>query len=137
MDTPPPQNKKGLGPLAWIGIGCGGIIALCILGAIVLTVFFGGSIKQWVGDAQKNPTRATASAMVKLTGGQFEMVAEDDVNKRYTVREKKSGALTTIYWSEKTKKPETVTGDFSAIPADDATPSAPAPAVPAPATEKP
>ena len=122
METPPltPQ-KKGLGALAWIGIGCGGIVVLGIIGVVVFTMLFGGKIKQFAEDAQKNPTRATASVMV--TTGQFEMVAEDDANKRYTVKEKKSGGLTTIYWSEKDHAPKTVPGDFTAIPAETAAPA--------------
>lgn len=118
MDTQPPEKKKGLGPLAWLGIGCGGIIVLCIIGVVAFTAFFGKDLKQWAEEAQTNPTRATVSAMVKVPGSPLELAAEDDVNKRYTVRDKNTGALTTIYWNEKTKKPETVSGDFSAIPKD-------------------
>ena len=94
--SPTPQ-KKGLGALAWVGIGCGGIIVLAIIGIVISGMMFGGKIKQFAEDAQKNPTRATASLMVSASAGQFEMAAEDDTNKRYTVREKKSGSLTTIY----------------------------------------
>ncbi len=126
MDTPPPQ-KKGLGPLAWIGIGCGGIVGLCIIGAIIVTVFFGGKIKEFGEAAQKNPAKLTATTMVKFSAGQIEMVAEDDVKKRYTVKEKQSGKLTTIYWSAKKNAPEIIPGDFSAIPADDAAPAPPVP----------
>jgi hypothetical protein len=134
MDTPPlPAQKKGLGGLAWLGIGCGSVVVLAIIGVVVFTALFGGKIKEFAEEAQKNPTRAAATAMVKFSAGQFELVKEDDVNKRYTVKEKKSGQLTTLYWSEKTKSPETVAGDFSAIPAD-AAGDAPAPApVPSPA----
>lgn len=130
MDTPPlPSQKKGLGGLAWLGIGCGGVVALVIIAIVVSSVMFGGKIKEFAEEAQKNPTRATATTMVKLSAGQFELVAEDDVNKRYTVKEKKSGQLTTIYWDEKTKAPATVVGDFTAIPAQPAAPAAePAPA---------
>lgn len=130
MDTPPlPSQKKGLGGLAWLGIGCGGVVALAIIAIVVSSVMFGGKIKEFAEEAQKNPTRATATTMVKLSAGQFELVAEDDVNKRYTVKEKKSGQLTTIYWDEKTKAPATVVGDFTAIPAQPAAPaSEPAPA---------
>ncbi len=122
METPPltPQ-KKGLGALAWIGIGCGGIVVLGIIGVVIFTMMFGGKLKQFAEDAQKNPTRATASVMV--TTGQFEMVAEDDANKRYTVREKRGGGLTTIYWSEKDHAPKTIPGDFTAIPAEAGTPA--------------
>ena len=127
METPPPTpQKKGLGALAWIGIGCGGIVVLGIIAMVAGGMMFGGKIKQFAEDAQKNPTRTTATAMVTMSGGQFEMVAEDDANKRYTVKEKKSGALTTIYWSEKKKAPEVIPGDFTAIPAETAAP-APAP----------
>lgn len=131
METSPPQ-KKGLGPLAWIGIGCGSIVVLGIIGVVIFSVMFGGKIKEFAEEAQKNPTRATATTMVKMSAGQFEMVAEDDANKRYTVREKQTGNLTTIYWSAKKNGPEVIPGDFSAIPADAGETSAPAPA-PAPA----
>jgi hypothetical protein len=117
MDTPPDQ-KKGLGALAWIGIGCGGIIVVGIIAVAAFFMFFGGKIKQFAEDAQKNPTRTTATTMVTVSGGKFEMVAEDDANKRYTVKDKQSGNLTTIFWNEKKKAPEIIPGDFSAIPAD-------------------
>lgn len=122
METTPPHTsppsspapKKGLGTGAKIGIGCAAIIGLVIIGFIVVGVMFGPKMKQFAEDAQKNPTRATASMMVGT--GAMEMVAEDDVNKRYTVKEKKSGALTTIYWSAEKNAPVVVEGDFSAIP---------------------
>ena len=125
METPPPLQKKGLGPLAWVGIGCGGIVVLVIIAFVVSAVLFGGKIKQFAEDAQKNPTRVTATTMVTMSGGQFEMIAEDDVNKRYTVREKQNGKLTTIYWDERKKAPEVISGDFSAIPADSSATSEP------------
>ena len=140
MDTPPPQ-KKGLGPLAWLGIGCGGIIVLAVIGIAVSVMFFGPKVKEsfknlkeFGEDAVKNPTRAPAAMMVKM--GLAEMVKEDDVKHRYTVKEKQSGNLTTFYWSKSKNGPGKVTGDFSAIPADDegVAPSLSAPpATPAPA----
>jgi hypothetical protein len=127
MDTPPPLQKKGLGPLAWVGIGCGGIVVLVIIAFVVFGVLFGGKIKQFAEDAQKNPARATATTIVTMSAGQLEMVAEDDANKRYTIREKQSGKLTTIYWSERKKAPEVIPGDFSAIPPDSGAASEPVP----------
>ena len=123
METfPPDSQKKGLGPLAWIGIGCGGILLLVVIGLVVFSLAFGGKIKQFAEDAQKNPSRAVATGMVKMGLGQIEMVAEDDAGKRYTVREKQNGKLTTIYWNAKTQAPEVVAGDFTAIPAEPAVP---------------
>jgi hypothetical protein len=109
-----PVPKKGLGTGAKIGIGCAGIVVLIVIGLVIATVMLGGKVKQFAEEAQSNPTRATASMMVST--GLMEMVAEDDVNKRYTVKEKTSGTLTTIYWNAETNAPEVVQGDFSAIP---------------------
>jgi hypothetical protein len=136
MDTPPAIPKKGLGPLAWIGIGCGSIIALGIIGFLVAGVLLGPKLKKFAEDAQKDPTRMTATTMVNFSAGQIEMVAEDVPGKRYTVREKQSGKLTTIYWSEKTKTPEIIEGDFSKIPPETSADKEPeAPPVPAPAQQ--
>jgi len=118
MDSfPPPQSgqKKGLSGLAWLGIGCGGLVLLIIVGFVAAAFFLGGKITQFGKEAQANPTRAAASIMVTMGVGT--MIAEDDVNKRYTVREKQSGKLTTFYWDAKTNSPKSVEGDFSAIPA--------------------
>ncbi len=134
--TPPPIQKKGLGALAWVGIGCGGLIFLIVIALAIGMFFFGGKIKQFAEDAQKNPTRTMATTMVTVSGGGFEMVNEDDANKRYTVREKKSGALTTIYWDKKKQAPEVIPGDFSAIPAaSSGSPDAASEPVPAPNPE--
>ena len=58
------------------------------------------------------------------------MIAEDDVNKRYTVREKQSGKLTTFYWDAKTNSAKSVEGDFSAIPVESHEPEVPPPTEP-------
>lgn len=122
--TPPSQfphaqqaAKKGLGTGAKVGIGCGVIVILVIIGIIIATVMLGGKFMKFADEAQKNPTRATATMMVTVSAGNMTMVAEDDANKRYTVKDAKTGTLTTIYWSEAKKAPEVIQGDFSAIPA--------------------
>jgi hypothetical protein len=125
--VPPAAPKKGLGTGAKIGIGCGAIVLLAIIAFVVATVIFGGKLKDFAEEAQKNPTRATATMMVKASVGTMEMVAEDDVNKRYTVKETKTGKLTTIYWNEKTNAPEVIEGDFSAIPVEPAAGTLPEP----------
>lgn len=126
MDTPPPQ-KQGLGVLAWLGIGCGGIIVLGVIIVGVVVFLNRGTI----AEAGQNPTKFAASMAVKVSGGQLQIVAEDNEKKRYTLKDSKSGTMTTIYWSAKQNKAITIQGDFSAIPADeDAAPPAP------PAAEK-
>jgi len=113
-----PPQKKGLSTGAKIGIGCGGLALLIVIGMIVAGFMLGGKLMQIGEESQKNPARAAATSMVSLSFGAIEMVAEDDVNKRYTVKVAKTGALTTIYWSEKTKTAEIIAGDFSAIPSE-------------------
>ena len=128
MDTPPvPPQKKGLGVFAWLGIGCGALIVILVIITVIRGVFLGPKIKQFGQDFQKDPTRTMATTMVSVSMGQIEMVKEDDANKRYTVRQKGTGQLTTIYWDAKQGKPVTVQGDFSAIPADANSPATPAP----------
>lgn len=127
MENPPPLKKQGLGPLAWTGIGCGAIIVLIVICVVVFGALYGSKFKQFAEDVQKNPTRTMATTMVTMSAGQIEMAAEDDANKRYTVKEKRSGKLTTIYWNEAKKAPEVIPGDFSAIPAAPATAPSEAP----------
>ena len=114
--TSAPTPKKGLGTGAKIGIGCGGLVLLIIIGFVIAVVLGAAKWKKFGEEAQKNPTRATATMMVSASMGTTEMVAEDDVNKRYTVKDKKSGTMTTIYWDAKKNAPEVIPGDFSAIP---------------------
>jgi hypothetical protein len=128
--VPPSAPKKGLGTGAKIGIGCGAVVLLAIIAFVIATVMFGGKMKEFAEEAQKNPVRATATMMVKVSAGNMEMVAEDDANKRYTVKETKTGKLTTIYWSEKKNAPEVIEGDFSAIPVESPA-NTPAPEPPA------
>lgn len=116
----PPAQKKGLGPLAWVGIGCGGLLVLGIIAFAVFAIVLAPKMKKFAEEAQNNPTRAAAGLMVSVSAGQMEMVAEDDANKRYTVKQKQNGKLTTIYWSSKKNEPVVIEGDFSAIPADSA-----------------
>lgn len=129
--SPPPQQKQGLGPLAWIGIGCAGIIVLAVLAFAGVMFMYGDRIRQFAADVQRNPTGTMATTMVSVSRGKLELVAQDDANKRYTVREKATGKLTTIYWDAKKKTAELVPGDFSAIPSDAApTTKPPEPAPP-------
>jgi hypothetical protein len=126
MDTPPlPSQKNGLSGMAWLGIGCGGATVVGIIGAALLWCFAAPKLREITAEAAKDPTRAQAYGTVKLSMGLIEMVAADEPNKRYTLREKDNGKITTIYWDAKQHRPVTVEGDFSAIPADANPPDVP------------
>ena len=110
------EPKKGVGPLAWLGLGCGGIVLAVAAGAFTFWLKFGGKLRELSSEAVKNPARAAALSVVTLGDGKFELIAEDDEAKRYTVREVATGKKITVYYSLKTGTTETVEGDFSAIP---------------------
>ena len=44
--SPSPQ-KKGLGPLAWVGIGCGSIVVLGIIAFTIFGFVFGPKLKKF------------------------------------------------------------------------------------------
>jgi hypothetical protein len=132
MDNPPSQ-KKGIGALGWLGIGCGGVVFLAIIAVIVSMFFF----KDWFVAAAKNPTRAGASAVVNM--GLAEWVTQDDEKKIYTIKQKADGKMITFYWSKKKNNVDQVSGDASAIPEGDlgVPPSVDLSATPGPATPEP
>ncbi|HSL84482.1 MAG TPA: hypothetical protein VLF66_17045 [Thermoanaerobaculia bacterium] len=98
--TPPPApgaapKKKGLSPLAWIGIGCGGLLLLAIIafvvaGAIGLS-WLGGKAKEF----EANPAMASAKMMVRVNP-ELELVESDDEAGTLTIRNKKTGEVMTV-----------------------------------------
>jgi len=92
--TPAPK-KKGLSPLAWIGIGCGGIVLLGLIAFVIGTVWVAGKAKDVAKDFQDNPAMASAKTMVKLNP-EWELVDSDDDAGTLTIRDKKSGKETTV-----------------------------------------
>ncbi|WP_265594085.1 hypothetical protein [Haloferula sp. BvORR071] len=57
---PPPVRKKGLSPLAWAGIGCGG---LTILG-IALAAILGAKVFTWAKSFTDHPAKAAAGEVL-------------------------------------------------------------------------
>jgi hypothetical protein len=89
--TGPAAPKKGLSPLAWVGIGCGVIL---VLGFIVVSVggyFAARKLKQ----VAENPAMAVAEAMV-AANPDVELVKKDEDAKTITVRDKKTGEVMTV-----------------------------------------
>jgi hypothetical protein len=93
---PPPPGypqapKKGLSPLAWIGIGCGVIL---VLGVIALGAI-GFFVKKKVDEVSKNPTMAAAEVMVRMNPD-LELVSKDEAHNTLTIKDKKTGEVTTF-----------------------------------------
>jgi hypothetical protein len=93
---PPPPGapipRKGLSPLAWVGIGCGAILVL-----IVLAVGVGGYLfkKKVVDPAMDNPTMAAAEVIVRMNPD-FEVVSSDYAEGKITVKNKQTGEVMTV-----------------------------------------
>ena len=87
----PPPAKKGLSPLAWVGIGCGVII---VLGVIVLGAI-GFFVKKKADEFTKNPTLAAAKLMVQANP-KLELVSADEKNNSITIKDKETGEVVTF-----------------------------------------
>ena len=89
------QTKKGLGPLAWIAIGCGVIIVLVGIVMVAGGIFVAGKAKDFAEEMEKNPGLATARAVVKLNP-ELEEVAVDEEAGTITVRNTRTGEEVTV-----------------------------------------
>lgn len=93
--APPPPPKKGLSPLAWVGIGCGVILVLCMIVFGVLTFW----VKNKVQEFGENPEMAAAELIVRANPD-VEMVSKDEDAKTITLRDKKTNEEMTISLSD-------------------------------------
>jgi hypothetical protein len=87
--SPPP--RKGLSPLAWVGIGCGVIIVLAMIVLGVLGFF----VKKKADEISKNPTMAAAKIAVQLNPD-LELVSADEAHNTLTIKDKKTGEVVTF-----------------------------------------
>ncbi|MEE4272253.1 MAG: hypothetical protein V2I67_11290 [Thermoanaerobaculales bacterium] len=92
--TPQPQ-KKGLHPLAWVGIGCGVILVIVVVVMMVGGFFLARAVKDVAGDFEDNPGLAAARLIVKASPELEEVDVDEDAGTM-TVRNKKTGELVTV-----------------------------------------
>ena len=104
MTPPPPQlpelpKKKGLPPLAWAGIGCGGLVLVAVVaGALMVGTCARNGIRM-ASEFSANPAKAAAENMVKEHPG-LEQVSADDSTGRMTIRLKNNGETVTLGYAE-------------------------------------
>lgn len=92
-------QKKGLGPLAWIAIGCGVLILLAFV-LMSAGLWFGGKmVKKGVEEFEEDPARKVAELFVAMNP-ELEMVETDEDQGTITVRIKESGEVATFDYSE-------------------------------------
>ncbi len=87
----PPPVKKGLSPLAWVGIGCGGLLVLGLIAMVAGGIF----VKNKVQKFADNPEMAVAEAIV-AANPDVEKVSSDPEAKTITIKDKKTGEVTTL-----------------------------------------
>jgi len=80
-------QKKGLGPVGWIAIGCGAIVVLCLIAFAVMGYF--------VKKKLENPGMAMAELAIKANPD-LELVSADEEHSTLTIKDKKTGEVTTI-----------------------------------------
>jgi hypothetical protein len=95
--TPTPPQKKGLSPLAWVGIGCLVLLLLAALTTVTCTYFVGKKVKEVAGDLdfEENPIRASAEMMVRLNP-ELDLVEVDDDEGTMTIRNKRTDEVITL-----------------------------------------
>lgn len=134
--TPPvsgsAEEKKGLSPLAWVAIGCGGIIIVGFLVFFLLAIFIfqrgramvedatgSSSISEFLEDMEDNPAKTAAETMIRLNPD-LETVATDDEAGTITFRNNRTGEEATLNFEDIAEGRFSMTtseGDF-AIEAD-------------------
>jgi hypothetical protein len=80
MGTPPPPGKKKMGPLGWVLIGCGGIVVLCLVVVVAVSLYAVHKARQAGIDPdlmRRNPGLAAAK-MVVAANPDLDLISEDD-----------------------------------------------------------
>jgi hypothetical protein len=86
------SSKKGVPAIAWVGIGCGGLIILAtIVGGIIFS-----KVKNKFDEIVKNPEKAAAEWVVSRNPD-LKMVSQDQEAGKMTIRTKDGKELTLSY----------------------------------------
>ncbi len=94
-----PEKKKGLPVLAWVGIGCLGVIILGIVVALLGSLFIFNKAKDFAAEVENNPALMAAKAMA-MVNPELELVETDEEGRVVTFRNTESGEEFTINYSD-------------------------------------
>lgn len=101
--TPPPPaqpgQKKGLSPVAWILIGCVGLLLLGSLAVGACGLFVAKKVGDAAEEFAENPGRKMAEMAVRVNPD-LELLETDDDAETVTVRNKETGEEFTLDWSD-------------------------------------
>jgi hypothetical protein len=96
---PQQPQKKGLSPLAWVGIGCLGLLVIGGIVATIATVFVVGKVKEVASEMEDDPVAATAK-LLAAANPDIELVAADKENRTVTFRDVKTGEELTFGYDD-------------------------------------
>lgn len=96
---PEPSKKKGLHPMAWVGIGCGGLLVVAVIAMSLLVGMCNRKVAEWKEDFSKDPHKAGAEMVVRLNPD-LEMVSDDETGGEMTVRVKSTGEEMTFSYED-------------------------------------
>jgi hypothetical protein len=91
--------RKGLHPLAWVGIGCGVVLVIVIAVMMVGGFFLARTVKNVAEDFEDNPGLAAARFIVKASPELEEVEVDEDAGTM-TVRNTKTGELITVNFDD-------------------------------------
>jgi hypothetical protein len=97
--APQQPQKKGLSPLAWVGIGCLGLLVIGGIVATVVTVLVVGKVKQVATEMEEDPV-ATTAKLLAAANPDVELVATDKENRTVTFRDVKTGEELTFGYDD-------------------------------------
>ena len=104
MDQPPPPPaqpplveppKKGLHPLAWVGIGCGGLLVVVIIAGAILVGMAKRKYEEIRDDFATAPEKTAAEMIVRMNPD-LEMVRNDEGSGEMTVLVRDTGEEVTV-----------------------------------------
>jgi hypothetical protein len=87
----PAPKKKGLPVLAWVAIGCGGLLVIALAVVLAGGFFFARTVSK----AAKDPQMAAAKFIV-AANPDLEIVSTNDAAGTITIRNKKTGEVITM-----------------------------------------
>ncbi|MCH7227098.1 hypothetical protein [Haloferula sp. A504] len=85
--------------MAWVGIGCGGLLVIAVIGISLVVGFFKRKVNEFQEEFANNPEKAAAEMIVGMNPD-LEMVIDDETAGEMTVRVKSSGEEITVSYAD-------------------------------------
>lgn len=92
-------QKKGLSPLAWVGIGCGLLLVLGGIAVVAGVSFLGYKAKGLAEELEKNPTLVIAKG-IDLADPSIELVDTNETDQTFTFKKTETGEEYTISFED-------------------------------------